>query len=188
MTMQVKSILLLLFLGIQTVWARPAQIILLRHAEKPDGEANVHLSDRGRERARALVGCLTTNRTVITNGLPAALFAPRISPRGKARRPYETLEPLADHLKLTIQMPYRAEDCKTLAKNVLNEKAYEGKTIVICWVHDYLPELAQALGVKPKPAKWKSSVYDCFWVVTWKGKETVLASLPQHLLPGDAGP
>ena len=73
-----------------------------------------------------------------------------------------------------------------MAKKVLNDPAYDGKTVVICWVHDYLPQLAEALGVKPKPAPWKNNVFDRVWVITYCGKEGVLSDLPQKLLPGDA--
>jgi hypothetical protein len=173
-------------LSAQTAWARPAEIILLRHAEKPPGEVSVHLSAKGKERARALVGLLTTNPALTTNGLPAALFAPELTPHGHARRPYETLEPLAKHLKLPVQTPYAARDYAALVKHVLQDSAYDGKAIVICWVHDYLPELAEALGVRPKPARWKKSEFDRVWVVNYRGKKASLTSLPQNLLPGDS--
>ncbi len=184
--MTVQRLLLLLLVGVETASARPAQIILFRHAEKPPEESNVHLSDRGRERARALVSFLTTDPALITNGLPMALFAPRISPRGHARRAYETLEPLAERLKLPVQMPSLPKDYATLARQVLHDRACDGKTVVICWVHDYLPKLAEALGVKPRPNDWKGSLYDRVWVITYHGNQAVLATRWQHLLAGDS--
>ncbi len=168
------------------VWCRPAQVILLRHAEKPVGHYDAGLSERGRQRAQALAPFLTTNVVFLTNGQPVALFAPRFTPRGHGRRAEETLEPLAEHLKLPIQMPVGPSDYVALAKHILTDPAFDGKTVVICWVHDYLPALARELGVKPKSAAWKGDVYDRIWLITYAKHHASLASLPQHLLPGDS--
>jgi len=184
--MRSALIALLLLVGVQLAWARPARIILLRHAEKPANESNVHLSRRGEERARALVTFLTTNPALTTNGLPAALFAPKITSRGHSRRAYETLEPLAKHLKLLVHTPYAADNYAALARHVLHDSEYDGKSIVICWVHDFLPELAEALGVRSGPDNWKKSVFDRVWVVSYREHRVSLASLPQNLLPGDS--
>jgi hypothetical protein len=181
-----RLVLLLFLIAVETVWARPAQVILLRHAEKPRDESNVHLSERGESRARALVAFLTTKPAFVTNGLPVALFAPKSTSRGHSRRPYETLAPLAEHLQLSVQMPYGSSDYAALAKHVLSDPGLNGKTVIVCWIHDYLPALAKAFGVKPEPARWKSSVYDRVWVITYKDHRAGLADLPQKLLPGDS--
>ena len=180
---------LLLLLALSTgatAWSRPAQIILLRHAEKPPGHSDANLSERGRQRALALAPFLTTNQVFLTNGQPVALFAPHFTPRGHGRRAEETLEPLAQRLGLAIQMPVGSKDHAVLAKRVLTDPAFDGKTVVICWVHDWLAALAKELGVKPKPAPWKSGVYDRVWLITYHADHASLTSLPQHLLPGDS--
>jgi len=51
------AVWLLLWLA-QSAMGQPAQVILLRHAEKSDDPADVHLTARGRERAQALVALL----------------------------------------------------------------------------------------------------------------------------------
>jgi len=181
-----RLILLLLLIAAEAVLARPARVILLRHAEKPPDESHVHLSGRGESRARALVALLATKQVLGTNGSPAALFAPKVTSRGHSLRPSETLEPLAEHLKLSIQTPYGPSDYAALAKHVLSDPGLDGKTVVICWIHNFLPALAKALGVKPEPARWKSSVYDRVWVITYADHRAVLAKLPQNLLPGDS--
>ena len=181
-----RLILLLLFIAAETVLARPARVILLRHAEKPPDDSHVHLSERGSSRARALVAFLATKPVLGTNGSPAALFAPQVSSRGHSLRPSETLEPLADHLKLPIQARYGPGDYADLAKQVLSDPSLDGKTVVVCWIHNYLPALAKAFGVKPEPAHWKRSVYDRVWVITYAKQRAVLAELPQNLLPGDS--
>ncbi|MGO8926235.1 MAG: histidine phosphatase family protein [Limisphaerales bacterium] len=181
-----RLILLLFLIAAETASALPARVILLRHAEKPPDESDIHLSERGESRARALVVLLATERVLGTNGPPAALFAPKVTRRGHSRRPYETLEPLAEHLKLSIQTPYGPSDYAALAKHILSDPGLDGKTVVVCWIHDYLPALAKALGLKPEPARWKGSVYDRVWVITYADHRPVLANLPQNLLPGDS--
>ena len=166
--------------------ARPAQVILLRHAEKPDDEFDLQLTERGRERARALVSFFTTAPALTNTGLPSLLFATKMTRTGKSQRPRETLEPLAAQLKLTIQTPYLAADYRALAHHVLTSPECDGKTVVICWVHEYLPELAAAFGIKPTPPAWKSRVFDRVWVIRWHEERPELQILPQRLLPGDA--
>ena len=168
------------------VLARPARVILLRHSEKPPDESNVQLSERGESRARALVALLATKSALGTNGPPAALFAPKVTRRGHTFRPYETLKPAAEHLKLSVQMPYGPDDYAALVKQILSDTNLDGKTVIICWIHDYLPALAKAFGVKPEPARWKGSVYDRVWVITYENQRAILADLPQNLLPGDS--
>jgi hypothetical protein len=184
--MKCYALILLSFLIACTGLARPARVILLRHAEKPADESDVHLSERGMTRARALPAFLATEAVLGTNGQPAALFAPKVTRRGHASRPYETLEPLADRLKLSVQTPYGPSDYAALARHILSDPNLDGKTVIVCWIHDYLPALARALGVKPKPARWKGNVYDHVWIATYKDRDAVLADLPQSLLPGDS--
>ena len=181
-----RLILMILLVATETVSARPARVILLRHAEKPPDESTVHLSKRGQSRARALVSLLEVRSVMGSNGPPAALFAPKFTRQGHSRRPYETLEPLAAHLKSSIQTPYGPSDYAALAKHVMSDPALDGKTVFVCWIHDYLPALAKALGVRPEPARWNGSVYDRIWVITYEDHDAVLADLPQKLLPGDS--
>src|ERR1035441_4090635 len=181
-----RLILMILLVVTETVSARPARVILLRHAEKPPDESTIHLSERGQSRARALVTFFEVRSVLGSNGPPAALFAPKFTRQGHSRRPYETLEPLADHLKLSVQMPYGPSDYAALAKRVLSDPALDGKTVIVCWIHDYLPALAKAFGVKPEPARWKGSVYDRVWIITYEDHHAILADLPQKLLPDDS--
>ncbi len=182
--MKLFGAILIFLAAFQVSLARPAEIILLRHAEKPPDESNVHLSATGKERARAIVQFFTTTPALTTNGPPAALFAARPVSRRHSTRPAETLEPLAKHLKLPILMPDTSREYAALARRVLNDPEYDGKTVVICWTHDYLPQLAGAFGVKPGP--WKSHVFDRVWVIRYRGEKASLKDLPQRLLPGDS--
>jgi hypothetical protein len=95
---------------------RPAQIILIRHTEKPADIANPHL-DAGNRAAGG--GCAQSRR------------ADSLSREGLRR---------SRHADLV--------------------DTYVGKTVVICWNLEEIPQLAAALGVAPEPPKWKSSVFD----------------------------
>jgi hypothetical protein len=89
---------------------------------------------------------------------------------------------MAKHLKLDIQMSYGPSDYAALAKDILSDPALNGKTAIVCCIHDYLP----ALAVKPEPARWQGSVYVRVWIIAYEDRRAVLADLPQKLLPGDS--
>ncbi len=165
-------------------FGRPAEVILLRHAEKPADTNDVHLSKVGQERARALAPYLTTAQVLTNHGPINVLFATGWT-KHNHRRPYETLEPLARRLDLPVEQPFLAEDYAKVARYILTSRECEGRVVVVCWIHDFLPELAHALGVSPKPPAWKKHVFDRVWVITWPHGRAQLTDLPQHLLPGD---
>ena len=184
--MKLAFVFWLLIVGVLTASARPAEIILLRHAEKPPDDEGIHLSAQGEERARALAALLTTSPALLSNGLPAALFAPRSTSGRPSRRAQETLGPLAQRLDLRVETPHSAKNYAALAEELLHNRALDGKTVVVCWVHEFLPHLAEALGVTPRRRPWRGSVFDRLWVITYAGKKASLADLPQALLPGDS--
>ena len=181
-----KTRLVLLLLNAQMAFGQPAQIILFRHAEKPDKPGDTHLSARGSERARLLASLLGKHSTLTSNTVVAALYATRATKHGKGLRTGETLAPLATELALAVQTPFESENYKSLARRVLAEPAYRGKTVIICWTHHEIAALAKALGVKPKPPRWRDEVFDRFWVIGFNSGKAVLRDLPQGLLPGDA--
>ena len=145
--------------------SRPAQIILIRHAEKPTDPANPHLSPAGVERAKRLVSFIKTDSAMARFGLPIAVFATKTTADDNGQRTQETVAPLAAALKLRVQTPYHGKDYAALAKLILSNPAYAGKTVVICWNHEQIPQLAEALGVAPAPPKWKGSVFDVVYVI-----------------------
>jgi len=165
--------------------ARPAKVILLRHAEKPDNENNPNLSERGRNRANALVGFFANELGIDTNNPPAALFATRPVRGSRSLRSQQTLLPLSRALTITIRQPEGADRYDRLAAHLLTNPEFDGKTVVVCWVHDELGPLARALGAEPKPKDWKSSSYDRVWSLNFKKKEVRCKTVLQELLPGD---
>ncbi len=153
---------------VQSPVPRPAQIILIRHAEKPDDPANPHLSPAGVARASQLVSFITTDEAMNRFGPPVAIFATRTTRDGDGQRTQETVAPLARALKLPVQTPYHGKDFAALAKLILTSPAYSGKTVLICWNHAEIPQLAAALGVAPMPRKWKKQVFDRVYVISYR--------------------
>ena len=161
--------------------AQPARVILIRHAEKPDDAKNQHLSDEGRDRAQRVVKWLSEGKVLDTNGAPAALYAAAPTARGRSVRCVETLEPTALNLGLTIRTPYQADDYARLAHDLLHDETLRGKNVVVCWVHDYLPQFASSLGVKPAPPKWKGEDFESAYVVTFPHGKTKLEYAEEKL-------
>jgi hypothetical protein len=168
-------------LGIHAALCQPAQIILIRHAEKPEDTNAVHLSKEGEKRAKELVAFIKTDPELTKFGLPVALYATHPTRHGHGVRTAETITPLAKELHLSVQEPYLSEDYQGLAKSVLSNPRYTGKCVLICWNHTEIPQLAAALGVRPEPPKWRENVFDRVLLITYEGGKAILKNLPQVL-------
>jgi hypothetical protein len=155
---------------------RPAQIILIRHADKPADPKDPHLSRAGVQRAERLVSFITTAPAMTRFGLPVAVFATRTTKDDNGQRTQETVAPLARALKLPVQTPFLGKDYAALASLILAAPTYAGKTVLICWNHEEIPQLAAALGVKPEPPKWKASVFDQVYVISYHDDKAALAT------------
>lgn len=154
----------------------PATIVLIRHAEEPNDPRNPHLSKEGAARADLLVEFMTHDPAMIRLGTPAAIFATETTNDGNGQRTQETVAPLAKVLHLQVQTPYHAKDYGKLARRVMSDPTLAGKTVVICWNHEWLPQLASALGVTPIPPKWKNKVYDEVYVISYRDRRALLTT------------
>src|SRR5262249_10551515 len=146
--------------GATSLQAEPAQVILIRHGEKdPDDPKDNHLSLRGRERAAALAPYLLEEKELTRFGPPVAIFAQKAAdPKKNSVRPIETVRPLAATLKLEVLTPVERDDFPRLVEDVLTNPRYAGKSVLICWEHKKLAEMAEALvkhrTVSGAPKKW----------------------------------
>jgi hypothetical protein len=95
--------------------------------------------------------------------------------------------PLAKKLKLDINSKYADNEFPKLVEELYSDRKYDGKTVLICWHHGTIPELAGKLGATRVPDKFKGSVFDQVWVVTFdeRGKAKPLVVRSQALMPGD---
>jgi hypothetical protein len=155
---------------------RPGHIVLIRHGEEPSDADDPHLSKDGRARAHAFVEFMTHDQVMIRLGTPAAIFATETTKDDNGQRTQEIVAPLASALRLAVLTPYHGKDYAKLAERVLSDPSLAGKTVVICWNHEWIPQLATALGVNPEPPKWKGKVYDQVYVITYKGGHALLTT------------
>jgi hypothetical protein len=154
----------------------PAYIVLIRHAEKPADPNDPHLSRAGVKRAEQLVSFITTDPAMIRIGLPVAVFATHTTKDYDGQRTQETVAPLARALKLPVQTPYLGKDYAELAKLILANPKYAGKTVLICWNHEQITQLVVALGVTPEPSKWKGSVFDRVYIISYHDGKAALTT------------
>jgi len=162
----------------------PKLVMIIRHGEKPDENAPVKdkdLSPQGRERSHALVKVFGKDKEFPK---PDVLIAARHSKH--SNRSAETINPLAAALGKKIDATYDEEDYAKLARAILTERKYAGKTILIAWHHNSIPPLAHALGAKDAPDKWKGKSFDRVWELRFADGAVTFKNLPQKALPGDA--
>jgi broad specificity phosphatase PhoE len=167
-------------LAVPAAEGKPAQVFLIRHAEKPtEGD---DLSQRGRERAAALVPYFLGRPEVLQFGPPVAVYAQKSTANRPSRRPVQTVQGLADALKVPV-LTYSHSDAARMADEILTKPAYEGKAVVVCWEHHAIPDLARALGARDAPARWRGEAFDRTWVLTFARDGAVtVRDLPQKLL------
>lgn len=166
----------------------PQTILLIRHAEEPPAaEKSSHLSPAGLKRAAALIDLFkSTKSRPDPLPVPDLIIAAKSSKR--SQRPLETVTSLAQTLKVPVNANYDdEEDLDRLVADVLRNPQLAGKTILICWRQESLPDLARKLGVTDAPKNWKGEVFDRVWQITYgKDAQAKFQDRPQSLLPGDS--
>jgi len=159
--------------------AGPHIVMIIRHAEKPDDKTDPDLSPQGLERADALA-------KIIPDHFPKPDFLIATKRSKGSNRPVETLTPLAKVLHEEIEATFDDDDFAQVAHEVLSDPKYSGKTVLIAWHHQKIPELAKALGVKGAPDEWNSDVFDRVWEITYDNGTASWKDLPENALPGDS--
>jgi hypothetical protein len=162
---------------------RPKTILVIRHAEKP--ARGLDLSPQGFERAEALPALFQkSDSRPEPFPTPDFIFAAESSDESK--RPVETVQPLAKKLGLSIDDKVKDKHFVKVTDKLLNDKKYDGKTVLVCWHHGEIPNLLVALGVTPKPDDVPPNVFNQVWVVTFDAAgKAKLEQRPQLLLPSD---
>ena len=179
-----------------------AKIMIVRHAEKPTGQADgvdesgansAHdLIVRGWQRAGALAVLFAPAQGPLGNALlatPDFLFASAaaddpVPGNSKSRRPQETLMPLALKLALVINLSFSKGQEEELAAAA---QACAGP-VLIAWQHEAIPAIANAiLGDQSAPQAWPSSRFDLVFVFTLAPATGTydFAQVPQSVLAGD---
>ena len=174
-------------------FAAPAQIVLIRHAEKPGYGSG--LSARGFERAEALVKFFQTP-AVTRYGAPAAIYAAAPKNEDSSLRSIQTVTPLAGALRLTINTDFTRGQAHKLARAIMEAPGYNGRMVLICWQHEAIVEIVRVLAEynnseqavqNTLPYEWAADAFDRAWILDLSGGKVVsFKNIPQRLLPGDS--
>lgn len=187
----IYALIILALMGAGQAFAAPAQVILIRHAEKPD--AGAELSQQGFRRAEALAAFFQTNPAVTRYGEPAAIYAAAPKNEDSSVRSIQTVTPLAKAIGIKVDASFTRGQTNKIVRAIMENPAYDGRMVLICWQHEKLVEIAQNLAAYNNspalniPQVWPSEAFDRAWILDLKdGKVTAFKNLPQRLLPGDS--
>jgi hypothetical protein len=172
-----------------------AKIMLIRHAEKPNGDSGPGLMPNGVENPRALTlaGWKRANALVgLFNPSDGALPRPPLAkPRSlfasgsESLRPKQTIAPLAAALNLSIRTFLKGQEVELVAAA---KKAED--PVLISWQHQGIPDIASLIrgGADGVPPRWPGHVYDVVWVFDLQPSGAwSFAQVPELVMPGDSG-
>ena len=163
-------------------------VLIIRHAE--DAGSGDGISPLGEKRAEAFKNYFL-NFTIDSKRLePKVVFAAKDSK--KSHRPRLTMEPFAKAAQLKIDTRFGNNQSTELAADLRANQ--QGKVILICWRHPYIPALLGALGANPKTflpnGKWPGAVFDWIILLSFDQNGHLIPSSSrrtnEHLLPGDS--
>jgi hypothetical protein len=163
-------------------------VLIIRHAE--DAGSGDGISPLGQERADAYKNYFL-NFSVDSKRLePEVVFAAKDSK--KSHRPRLTVEPFAKAAQLKIDTRFGNNQSTDLATDLRADQ--QGRVILICWRHPYVPDLLRALGAKPEDllprGKWPGSVYDWVILLSYDQNGRLIPAstkrINEHLMPGDS--
>ena len=155
---------------------KDAVVLIIRHAD--DADSGDGLSPLGQERTEAYKNYFLNFTVDSKPREPTVIFAATDSK--KSHRPRLTMEPFAKAANLKIDTRYGNDQSADLAADLRANQ--QGKVILICWRHPYIPALLSALGANPKTflpnGKWPGKVFN--WII--------LLSFDQdgHLIPSSS--
>jgi hypothetical protein len=164
-------------------YAMPAQVILIRHAEKEDN--GNELNAKGFQRANALPKFFETNSVINSVGPVDVIYAMAPHSDDGSVRAIETMTPTAEALGIKLDKNYTRDEVSAVTNEILHSPALDGKNIVMCWEHQVIPQLASALGANA-PDDWEGSVFDRAWVLKFDaGGKVSFQDIGENVLPGD---
>ncbi|MEI8183550.1 MAG: histidine phosphatase family protein [Desulfomonile sp.] len=173
-----------------TVQAIPAQVMIIRHAEKYEDRGKIHLNPRGLTRAKALAQFFQTDPRVLEYGLPAAIIAQIPSKKKKSVRCEETVEPLVQAMAQNVINRFAYGEVAELADWLRAGREWDSRSVLICAQHLDIVPLAKALGVpNVRQVVWPHETYDRVWLIEFSPKNGTVTSfrdIPQSLLFGDS--
>jgi hypothetical protein len=163
-------------------------VLIIRHAE--NGGVGNGLAPRGEQRADAYKNYFLNFSVDSKRREPEVVFAAKDSK--KSHRPRLTVEPFAKAAQLKIDTRFGNNQSADLAADLRANQ--QGKVILICWRHPYIPALLSALGAKPADllprGKWPNSIYDWVILLSYDQDGRLIPGstrrINEHLMPGDS--
>jgi broad specificity phosphatase PhoE len=170
-------------------------VMIIRHAEKPDGAApgldasgdedDSSLTAVGWERAHALVGLFDPPEGDPRAGLarPGTIYAAGVTDDGEGQRTRETVAPLAEALGVPVNTEYGKGQEKKMVKDILEQSG----TTLISWQHSEIPTIVDEFpDVSPAPPEdWPSDRFDVVWILTRTADGWRFTQTPELVLPQD---
>jgi hypothetical protein len=171
-----------------------AKIMLIRHAEKPNGDGAPGLMPNGAEnpraltlagwkRANALVGLFNPPDGALPRSplaKPMSLFASG----SDSLRPKQTIAPLATALNLPVRTFLKGQEPELVGAV---KKADD--PVLISWQHEALPAIAGLIrgGADGVPPSWPGHVYDLVWVLDLQPSGAwSFTQVPELVMSGDS--
>ncbi|TVY15731.1 hypothetical protein LARI1_G006053 [Lachnellula arida] len=151
-------------------------VYLIRHGEKPADDGN-GLSAQGLERAQ----CLRNVFGASSGYNISYIIAEQPKSSGKRTRPLLTVQPLADDLGLTVDTSCDRDDSKCVAKLVSTYDEDGSGNILICWEHDALTDIVEALGDDDAPT-YPDDSFNFIW--TDPSPYSDITSVTSEMCPG----
>lgn len=189
-TIQIITIFLVWYLGFAiNVHAMPAQVMIIRHAEKYEDRQKIHLNNWGLTRAKALSQFFQTDPRVLEYGVPAAIIAQQPGQKKRSVRCEETVEPLAQVLGRKVINRFAYGEVAKLVEWLQGSSEWDSKSVLICAQHLDIVPIAKALGVPNiRQVVWPHETYDRVWLIDFSsdGKVSSFRDIPQRLLFGDS--
>ena len=170
----------------QFSFALPAQVLIIRHGEKPP--TGNELSPLGLERAQKLVSFFETDPLVNRFGAIAGIYAMKPNGPSGSVRAIQTITPTASALRITPNTQFQRNDIAKLVRDLMQDADYNGRTVLICWEHNVIPSIAKALGLKNGPKNWDGdTAFDRMWVLTYASNGSVtFQDVGEHVLSSDS--
>ncbi len=174
--------------------------MFIRHGEKPSetgapfgvnqhGKEDSHaLSVRGWQRAGALAGLFKLAQQSGYPGLvtPAAIYATAPNSDSHSTREFNTAQPLADALSITVNIDYPHGHEHHLATHI----AGQAEPTLVVWHHGELPAAIAEFPIVNQsevPSEWPEERFDLVWVLKrdTDSLQYTFSQLNQRLLDGD---
>lgn len=170
------------------------QVIFIRHAEKENEDGTIQqvdLSAKGYKRANELPNFFM-NHLPDKIHKPDLVIAMKQSRKKTSNRPVETVQPLAKEFNIPVYAEYTQQQTD-LAVREINQYGKD-KTVLVCWEHEELVEIAKLMGVpvkswgnNPNAKKSDDANYDAIWVLTKTGSNKAIFSVYKQFSIGNNG-